>query len=163
MGPEGAAPIQHTVATHETEGSKGGSEIEEIAPQRRSPVTQIIAAATQPSEIHSLISMPGWATSNTRQQSKIIMAETASEGENNWELLAVDEAKAIAIPEEYSQFLDIFQKPKHLSLPSHRPHDHTIPIMEGKTLSYNQIIPMSDGKSQLLKEYIEDQLKKGNI
>jgi hypothetical protein len=81
--------------------------------------------------------MPGWATSNMRQQSKIIMAETASEGENDWELLAINKAKAIAILKEYSQFLDIFQKPKHLSLLSHGPHDHTIPIMEGKTLSYN--------------------------
>jgi hypothetical protein len=45
-GPGGAAPIQHAVVMCEAEGSKGGSEIKEVTPQERSPVTQIITAAT---------------------------------------------------------------------------------------------------------------------
>jgi hypothetical protein len=131
-----------------------------------SPVLQVIAATSRPSEQEWLMSIPGWATREIRKHSEIITACEADKNRENTQVLAATNGKAKqepTVPDEYSRFRDIFQKPKRPELPPRGPHNHTIPIQEGKTLNYKQIIPMNDRESRLLKEYINDQLAKGNI
>jgi hypothetical protein len=49
------------------------------------------------------------------------------------------------------------------SLPKHGKHDHVIPLIKGKEPQVRLMILMTEQDSQVLKEYIEEMLKKGYI
>jgi hypothetical protein len=53
-------------------------------------------------------------------------------------------------------------EPNNLLL-RHRKHDHIIPLIKGKEPQVRLIIPITEKNSLVLKEYIEDMLKKGYI
>jgi hypothetical protein len=69
------------------------------------------------------------------------------------------------LPSEYQDFKELFtEKEGKAALPEHKPWDHEIPIMEGKTPThYGGLIPLSKREEDFLKEYIEKQLEKGFI
>jgi RNase H-like domain found in reverse transcriptase/Reverse transcriptase (RNA-dependent DNA polymerase)/Integrase zinc binding domain len=69
------------------------------------------------------------------------------------------------LPPEYQDFKDLFtEKEGKAALPEHKPWDHEIPIVEGKTPThYGGLIPLSKREEDFLKEYIEKQLEKGFI
>ncbi|CEL08608.1 hypothetical protein ASPCAL11756 [Aspergillus calidoustus] len=135
-----------------------------------SPVLQVLAATSRPSERVWLKEIPGWGTGMPIRYSETIQIDETddSDGENgeNAQALAATNTEAKpepTIPEEYSRFQDLFQKPERPELPPRGPHDHTIPIKEGVELNYKRILPLNDRESRVLKEYIDDQLAKGNI
>jgi hypothetical protein len=56
------------------------------------------------------------------------------------------------------------EKEGKAALLEHKPWDHEIPIVEGKTPThYRGLIPLSKREENFLKEYIEKQLEKGFI
>ncbi|OQE16980.1 hypothetical protein PENSTE_c022G07598 [Penicillium steckii] len=67
------------------------------------------------------------------------------------------------IPEEYSEYRDVFEPPKDSELPEHGPFDHEIKIKEGCEPTFRPIYQLSELESKTLKEYIEENLRKGNI
>ena len=67
------------------------------------------------------------------------------------------------LPSEYHDFQDVFDRSKADELPSHRPYNHKI-IIEGEgQLPRSRIYLMSGNKLQKVKEYLEENLKKGFI
>jgi hypothetical protein len=65
---------------------------------------------------------------------------------------------------EYKEYEQLFQEgPKSEALPKHQPWDHEIPLEEGKSPPFGLIYQMSADELKLLKEYIDESLKKGFI
>ena len=144
--------------------------------------TNIVLAATRASERHWLTELSGWApdTNEEYQTYSIIedipksptsegyhsQDESADHDLDSWELvdhkdLAATEQKAI--PAEYEEFRHLFKRPEQIELPEYGPHDHKIPLMEGKEPTCKKIYAMSETESKALKEYIDEQLRKGTI
>ena len=67
------------------------------------------------------------------------------------------------IPEEYRDLASVFSKVKADKLPPHRLTDCKIVLQKDATLHYGPIYPLSEEESQVLKEYIDENLKKGFI
>lgn len=78
-----------------------------------------------------------------------------------------EEAKAYGtvedIPEELREFEDVFASDKAGSLPSKKSTDHAIDLVPGATPPYGPIYPLSQSELRELREYIDDNLKKGRI
>ena len=67
------------------------------------------------------------------------------------------------IPEEYHEFTKVFSKEEADKLPPHREYDHRIPVEEGKTPPFGPIYQLSPVELEVLKNYIDDHLRKGFI
>jgi transposase InsO family protein len=67
------------------------------------------------------------------------------------------------IPEEYTEFQDVFTPPPDGELPEYGPFDHEINIKEGEEPKFMPIYPLSQKESATLQEYIKENLNKGNI
>ena len=67
------------------------------------------------------------------------------------------------IPPEYHEFADLFSKKEADMLPPHRPYDHQIPLEPGTTPPFGSIYSMSPAELEVLRKYIEENLKKGFI
>ena len=67
------------------------------------------------------------------------------------------------IPEEYHEFADVFNKENSDQLPPHRPYDHAIPLQEGTTPPFGPIYSLSPSELQTLREYIDENLRRGFI
>ena len=68
-----------------------------------------------------------------------------------------------AIPEKYWLFTKVFSKKASHRLPTHRPWDHAIDLIPGKTMKNSGIYHLTPSKSTALKEYITEHLQKGYI
>ena len=73
-----------------------------------------------------------------------------------------DEAQA-KIPRDYQEFYEMFKEEAHEKLPEHQDWDHKIPIEEGKKPSYGPIYALSETELKALREYLDENLKKGFI
>lgn len=68
------------------------------------------------------------------------------------------------IPAEYKEYEHLFrEKPTNETLPKHQPWDHEIPLEPGKVPGWGPIYQQSAAELQHLKEYIDENLKKGFI
>lgn len=67
------------------------------------------------------------------------------------------------LPKEYHDLVDVFDQAKARVLPPHRSYDHKIQLESGKKPPQSRLYPMSGFKLQKVKEYLEDNLKKGFI
>jgi hypothetical protein len=68
------------------------------------------------------------------------------------------------IPEEYREFLNLFKEERGIeALPQHGPWDHGIPLEEGKEPPFLPIYQMSEADLRTLREYLDENLKKGFI
>ncbi len=67
------------------------------------------------------------------------------------------------VPSEYHDLLDVFSKKKADALPSHRPYDHTIPLVPGETPPFGPIYSLSEVELKALSDYLEENLSKGFI
>ena len=74
-----------------------------------------------------------------------------------------EEDKLEDIPPQYRDIATVFSKKEADKLPPHRPVDCKIVLQKGATLHYGPIYPISEEESKVLKEYIEENLKKGFI
>ena len=57
----------------------------------------------------------------------------------------------------------MFKEKAHEKLPEHQDWNHKIPIEEGKKPTYRPIYALSETKLKALKEYLDENLKKGFI
>ena len=73
-----------------------------------------------------------------------------------------DEAQA-KIPRDYQEFYTMFKEEAHEKLPEHQDWDHEIPIEEGKKPTYGPIYALSETELKALREYLDENLKKGFI
>jgi hypothetical protein len=67
------------------------------------------------------------------------------------------------LPEEVRDFKDVFSPKEAEKLPPHRPHDHDIRLLEGKTPPFGPLYAMSQDKLKALKEWLEENLRKGFV
>ena len=68
-----------------------------------------------------------------------------------------------AIPEEYQDFLPLFDEVVARELPPHRPCDHTMPLKEGFTPLFGPIYSLNRVELETLCEWIKENLDKGLI
>jgi Reverse transcriptase (RNA-dependent DNA polymerase) len=68
-----------------------------------------------------------------------------------------------AVPEEYHEFADVFNKQKADTLPPHRPYDLKIETEEGATLPPGRMYSLSSLEAETLKEYITENIRIGFI
>ena len=70
------------------------------------------------------------------------------------------------LPEEYHDFLDVFDRSKADELPPHRSYDHKLEFVDDfdkSKLPRSRIYPMSGHKLEQVKKYLDEHLKKGFI
>lgn len=67
------------------------------------------------------------------------------------------------VPEEYHEFLDVFDKTSAIKLPEHRPFDHAIEFEEGKTPGVGPIYSLSEPEQKALKQFLDEHLANGTI
>lgn len=67
------------------------------------------------------------------------------------------------IPQEYHEFIDMFDSKLANSLPPRRQYDHKIKLKEGTEPPFGPLYGMSREELIVLKEYVEDNLEKGWI
>ena len=67
------------------------------------------------------------------------------------------------VPEKYQEYIPIMSKEAADRLPDHKPWDHTIDLMEGKTPSWGPLYSMSEKELRFLKPWIENLLTAGKI
>jgi len=70
---------------------------------------------------------------------------------------------ASKIPAEYQDYADVFSKTKANKLPEHRPYDLKIPLQEGTTPPLLPVYNLSPLELDVLRKYIDDNLRKGFI
>jgi hypothetical protein len=68
-----------------------------------------------------------------------------------------------SIPEEYRRYDKLFQEELETGLPEHSQWDCEIPLIEGQQPKFHKIYPLNPTQSQALKEYLEENLRKGYI
>jgi transposase InsO family protein len=74
-----------------------------------------------------------------------------------------DRDPAEGLPPEFREFADVFSPKEAERLPPHRSYDHDIRVQEGKALPFGPLYPMSREELKVLKEWLEDNLRKGFI
>jgi hypothetical protein len=68
------------------------------------------------------------------------------------------------VPDEYKEFETLFQeKPPETALPEHQEWDHEIPIEPGRKPKFGPIYQLSAKELQTLREYLDENLKRGFI
>ncbi len=73
------------------------------------------------------------------------------------------ESHSHEIPSQYQEFKDVFKKINVNTLHKHQPYDCTIDLVEGTQLSFGPIYNLSQVELVTLREYIDENLKKGFI
>lgn len=74
-----------------------------------------------------------------------------------------DSELATQLPPEFSEFWDVFSPKEAERLPPHRSYDHDIKLLPGKTPPFGGLYAMSRDELRALKEWIEENLRKGFI
>ena len=65
------------------------------------------------------------------------------------------------LPEKYRKFIALFSKIKGPEvLPKHQPWDHTIPLQEGKQLTFRLVYSCLEKELEALHEYLDENLAK---
>jgi len=72
----------------------------------------------------------------------------------------VQESDLSLVPEEYRDLTDLFTQKEADKLPPHRPYDHRIPLEPGSTPPFGTIYSMSPAELEILRKYIEDNLRR---
>jgi transposase InsO family protein len=70
---------------------------------------------------------------------------------------------ATELPEEFQDYADVFSPKEAERLPPHRPYDHDVKLQEGATPPFGPLYSMSRDELTALKEWIEENLRKGFI
>jgi hypothetical protein len=79
------------------------------------------------------------------------------------DLLADHAEPEPTLPPEIADFPDVFSPKEADKLPPHRPGDHHVQLKEGATLPFGPLYGMSREELKALKEWIEENLRKGFI
>jgi hypothetical protein len=77
--------------------------------------------------------------------------------------LSLPPAAGDIVPEEYHNYLHVFEGKENPGLPPHRHHDHRIPLLEGKVPPFELLRALDEGRLHALREYLETSLEWGWI
>lgn len=91
-----------------------------------------------------------------KKDSNVYVFETAS---RMLEIVVIEAVIELKISSAYSDFSDVFSKEAAQKLSSHDSHDHAIDI-EDKELTFDSIYNLSTIELKILREYIDDHLKR---
>jgi transposase InsO family protein len=69
----------------------------------------------------------------------------------------------LQVPDEYSEFRHLFEEQQQETLPQHQEWDHEIVLEEGKKPKHGPIYRLSVSELEALKEYLDENLRKGFI
>lgn len=85
--------------------------------------------------------------------------------QENPTLLCLDTDPSLhpSIPSAYHDFLDVFSKQRAEVLPPHRAYDCPIELLPGAEIPFGRIFPLTEVEQGTLKEYIDENLKRGFI
>jgi hypothetical protein len=67
------------------------------------------------------------------------------------------------VPEQYHDYLYVFEGKDDLGQPLHRHHDHRIPLLEGKVPPFKPLRALDEGRLRTLREYLATSLERGWI
>jgi hypothetical protein len=67
------------------------------------------------------------------------------------------------VPEEYHDYLHVFEGKENLGMPPHRHYNHRIPLLEGKVPPFEPLQALHEGRLRALREYVETSLEQGWI
>lgn len=67
------------------------------------------------------------------------------------------------VPPEFREFADVFSKTESERLPLRKPYDHAIDLEPGTTPPYSKIYPLAPAERDALREFVEENLRKGYI
>jgi len=75
-----------------------------------------------------------------------------------------DQAPTFQLPKEYREFATLFEEePDQEALPKHKEWDHSMPLLPGKQPAKQPVRPLSAEKLEVLRKYLDDNLRKGLI
>lgn len=77
--------------------------------------------------------------------------------------LATLQEGGVDLPEAYQDFQDVFDEPEAGVFAEETKTRHSIPIQEGETVPYGPIYPLSKVELGVLREYIDNSMRKGWI
>lgn len=103
--------------------------------------------------IQPSISWPATATAKGDHQDISLLAASVKPASDDKE----------HIPTQYHQYLDVFSQQSADKLPPHRSFDHHIPLEDSKSPPWGPIYSLSETELVALKDYLDDNLKKGFI
>lgn len=69
----------------------------------------------------------------------------------------------LRLPSKLHEHLSVFRTERSGILPQHKSTDHAIDLLEGESPPYGPIYPLSPAELKELREYIDENLKKGRI
>lgn len=78
-------------------------------------------------------------------------------------LCAIADGEEALVPDEYREYQDVFTPPAEGTLPAHDEFDHEINTQDGKDPKFMPIYQLSQKESETLREYIDENLRKGYI
>src|SRR6266516_2722367 len=67
------------------------------------------------------------------------------------------------VPKEFRKFTRLFRKEEEVRLPLRSRWDHIIELKLGTQLGYFKIYPINEKEREILREYIEKNIKMGKI
>lgn len=73
------------------------------------------------------------------------------------------DADSLDLPPEIQEFAEFFSPNAAERLPPHRPYDHDIRLLPGKTLPFGPLYPMSREELRVLRDWLDENLAKGFI
>jgi hypothetical protein len=126
----------------------------------RPVATPVLSTAPDKLEIHSvsLRAMGAYA----RRGLKVYQV-SLDQVENAIEEMDAPVDPAVKLPVELKDYCDVFSPKEAEKLPPHRPYDHDIKLKDGTTPPWGPLYPMSRIQLETLKEWLEDNLRKGFI
>jgi len=80
-----------------------------------------------------------------------------------WEIWDEEEEAKKWVPEKFHQWIKVFGKKQSERMPTRKVWDHTIEMKEVFVLRKGKVYPLSREEKEEVREFIEEQLRKGYI
>ena len=111
----------------------------------------------------------GWATGDSASEQ--VQQTPSSEPKHHRAIMYLREVATTInnadrmkdVPEEYKCYNKLFQEELETGLPEHSKRDHEIPLKPGTEPKFQKIYPLNEQQLQALREYLDENLRKGYI
>jgi transposase InsO family protein len=114
--------------------------------------------------VRSLLATKKLTPPQDKRQESVVNSTDTDQSPSDHEVRVKDGSNAPSIPQEYHKWISLFEEGDTAdSLPPHRPWDHKIPLLPGKTPPFGPLYPKSGKELEAERKYIDKMLKKGWI
>ena len=141
---------RHQLLTPLTQNS--GRNLPHLSSNKKIDISLVNAAA-----FLRACSLPG------SQQFSLNLADIEVSGRSASTSKLPDPVDLFNVPEEYHEFVDVFDKAKAQTLAPHRPYDLKINLEEGYTPPLRQVYSLSQTELKALREFLDENLATGFI